>query len=595
MMQNLEFIMQEPFDAKMLIRKKNSLLAVLREKKLKTKFRIAILGGSSTEDIKSFLEIFLLIKDIKADFYESSFNTYYEEIVFGQGDLYTFKPDIVFIHTTYRDIKLSPVKVKSDSDTLKNEIILKFETIWSKLQEKLDCIIIQNNVELPLVRNFGSSDSLNPLGKSKFINEINTYISNYAQNHSGFYINDINYLSSYHGLENWYHERSWSMGKYAFNYSLLPYFSFNLFSIIESIYGLKKKVLVLDLDNTLWGGVIGDDGVDNIKLGPDDPISESFFRFQEYVKHIQNTGVVLAICSKNDIQNALDGLSHPHSLLKKDDFVSIKANWEHKSTNIIEIAKDLNLGLDSFVFVDDNPAEREEVKNMLPEVSIPEIGKDINDYIKIINGCNYFDRLAWSEEDANRTNLYSDNAKRTKELTSFVDYQEYLASLAMESIVNTFDSENLERIHSLINKTNQFNLTTKRYTDTEVDVVKNSKDKIGIYGKLKDKFGDNGLITVLAGSLDQRNSTFTIDMWCMSCRVFKRDMEFYFFNELMKKMEALGVKKVIGMYIQSKKNKIVESLYDDLGFTQQSSDPASKIYILNTKDYIVTKTKIKRK
>ena len=594
-MHDIQHSIIEPFDAKQLIRKKNSLLGLLRRKKLKTKFKIAILGGSSTEDIKSFLEIFLLMKDMKADFYESNFNTYYEEIVYGQGDLYEFKPDIVFIHTTYRDIKLLPVKLKSESDVLKNEVILKFEKIWSNLHERLDCTIIQNNIEMPLIRNFGSSDSFNPLGRSKFINEINIHISNYAQNRAGFYINDINYLSSYHGLENWHHERSWSMGKYAFNYSLLPYFSFNLFSIIESIYGLKKKVLILDLDNTLWGGVIGDDGINNIKLGPDDPLSESFLRFQEYVKHIQNTGVVLAICSKNDMHNALDGLSHQHSLLKKDDFVSIKANWEHKSSNIIDIAKELNLGLSSFVFIDDNPAEREEVKNRLPEVSVPEIGKDINEYIKIINNCNYFDRLSWSEEDANRTNLYSENTQRSNELNKFVDYQDYLESLEMESIVHAFDNKNLERIHSLINKTNQFNLTTKRYTDAEVDIVKNSVDKIGIYGKLKDKFGDNGLITVLAGSLDHTNLTFTIDMWCMSCRVFKRDMEFHFFNELIKRLKTFGVKKVIGLYIQSKKNSIVADLYEEIGFSIQNSESEKKIYTMNIEDYIGIKTKIEEK
>lgn len=588
-----DFKIYDPLEVKSLLRKKNSILASLRKKKLKTKFKIAILGGSSTEDIKSFLEIFLLMKDIKADFYESDFNSYYEEAVYGQGGLYSFKPDIVFIHTSLRNIVITPQKSKDDRDMLKKNIVHKFETIWNSIQENLGCTIIQNNIEFPIVRSFGSSDASNDLGRLNLINDINSHIYDYAKKHSGFFINDINYLSSYHGLESWHHERSWSMGKYAFNYLLLPYFSFSLFSIIESIYGLKKKVLVLDLDNTLWGGVIGDDGVDNIKLGPDDPISDSFSRFQEYIKQIQNTGVVLAICSKNELDNALEGLSHQHSILKEKDFVSIKANWDRKSANIVEIAKELNLGLNSFVFIDDNPVEREEVRNLLPEVSVPEIGKDINDYIKIINQCNYFDRLDWSEEDTNRTNLYSENLKRTNQVSRFADYQEYLESLEMKSTVSEFDVENFNRIHSLINKTNQFNLTTKRYTDSEVSIVKDSKDKIGMYGKLNDKFGDNGLITVLAGSIDYKNSTFIIDMWCMSCRVFKRDMEFYFFNKVVDKIKSLNIKTIIGIYIPSKKNKIVEGIYSELGFIQKEFSKDEHIFMLDIDNYKLINTKIR--
>ncbi len=592
-MEKINFKIYDPLDVKSLLRRKNSILSDLREKKLNTKFKIAILGGSSTEDIKLFLEIFLLTRDIKADFYESDFNTYYEEAVFSQGNLYSFKPDIVFIHTSLRNIMIPSLISKDECDILKKNVVDRFESIWSNIQKRLNCTIIQNNLEPPLVRKFGSSDSSNELGISSLINYINSYIHDHARNNASFYVHDINYLSSYHGLENWHDEKSWSIGKYAFNYTLLPYFSFNLFSIIESIYGLKKKVLVLDLDNTLWGGIIGDDGLDNIKLGPGDPISESFSRFQEYIKVIQSTGVLLAICSKNELTNALDGLSHEHSILKKDDFVSIKANWNPKSSNLIEIAKELNLGLDSFVFIDDNPAEREEVRSRLPEISVPEIGKDINDYVKIINQCNYFDRSDWSEEDKSRTNLYIQNIERADELSKYSDYQEYLESLEMKAIVKEFDIENSNRIHSLINKTNQFNLTTRRYTISEVNDIKDRKDKIGIYGKLSDKFGDNGLISVLAGSVDLKNSSFTIDIWCMSCRVFKRDMEFYFFNKLVDKVKALNLITIKGIYIPSKKNKVVEGIYNSLGFILAETNSEELTFTLDVRKYSLINTKIR--
>ena len=539
-MKNLDLTLVEPVDSTFLIRKKNLLIKALEKNKPKTEIKIAILGGSSTQDIKSFLNIFLLNKNIKPTFYESNFNTYYEEIVFDQGQLFSFNPDIIFIHTTIRNIEQLPLIPQNEDEiiSLKNKLFDKFNTMWSKIHTDLDCIIIQNNIEQPLVRNFGSFDSINISGISKFVNDINLFINAHANKNAGFYINDINYLSSYYGLENWHDEKSWSLGKYAFNYSLLPNFAFNMFSIIESIYGLKKKVLVLDLDNTLWGGVIGDDGVNNIKLGPDDPISESYSRFQAYIKKIKDSGVVLAVCSKNEIENALEGLNHPQSLLGKDDFVSIKANWHHKSQNIIEIAKELNLGLDSFVFIDDNPVEREEVKNNLPEVSVPDIGKDVNQFIKIINQCNYFDRLDISNEDKKRTKMYSENSLRNNEIEKFVDYQDYLKSLKMTSRISEFDNKNFNRVHSLINKTNQFNLTTKRYTDKEVKDVMNNENIIGIYGNLKDKFGDNGIVTVLAGTFKPKSSEFIIELWCMSCRVFKRDLEFFLFNHLIQKLKA---------------------------------------------------------
>lgn len=587
-------LLNEPLNAKSLIRKKSSILAALKEKKLEKKFKIAILGGSSTEDIKTFLEIFLLNKGLQAEFYESDFNTYYEEIVFKQGGLYEFKPDIVFIHTTYRNIKTIP-NIKdtiSDVKSKADDFSSKLELMWNNLRENLNCTIIQNNLEFPPIRNFGSEDQINNKGLVKFITEINSYIYNYSANESSFYVNDINYLSAYYGLENWHDEKSWTIGKYAFNYILLPQFSYNLFSIIESIYGMKKKVLILDLDNTLWGGVIGDDGVENIKIGPDDAISESFYNFQKYIKHIQSTGVLLAICSKNEMENAMLGINHPNSLLKRDDFVCIKANWQQKSKNILEISKELNLGLNSFVFVDDNPAEREEVKSSLPDVSVPDIGTDVNEYIKIINSCNYFDRLSLTDEDSNRTDYYAKNEQRTTELKNFQDYDEYLASLEMKAFINEFDEKNFIRIHSLINKTNQFNLTTRRYTEAEVKDVISNKNKIGMYGFLKDKFGDNGLIVVLAGDLNLNDSVFDIQLWCMSCRVFKRQMEYYFFNEIIKKLRTLKIKKIIGTYIPSKKNKVVENIYEELGFLKLNDDMDKHRYELVIENYKINKTKI---
>ena len=273
----------------------------------------------------------------------------------------------------------------------------------------------------------------------------------------------------------------------------------SLASMVRAIYGKSRKVLVLDLDNTIWGGVIGDDGVEKIQIGRETPVAEAYTAFQEYCLSLHRRGILLAVCSKNDEEIAKQGFEHPDSVLKLDHFSCFKANWEPKHENILAIARELNLGVDSFVFVDDNPAERAIVEAQIAGIAVPNIGNEVSRYAAIIEEGRYFEPISLSQEDLARAALYQSNSERSKFGGQFANYGEYLDSLDMSAEIERFKPLYLERIAQLTNKSNQFNLTTRRYTLAEMEAISRDERYIGIYGKLSDRFGDNGLISIVLG------------------------------------------------------------------------------------------------
>ena len=420
-------------------------------------------------------------------------------------------------------------------------------------------------------------------GNINFINKLNMFISESANKYDNLYINDINYLSSLIGLEKWYDNELWFNYKYAMSFEGITYVAHSVASIIKSIYGKNKKAIAIDLDNTLWGGVIGDDGVNGIKIGSETAIGEAYEDFQKYIKNLKDIGIILTIDSKNDLENALEGLSHPSMILHKDDFFIIKSNWNLKSNNILESAKEINIGEDSFVFIDDNPVERELVRNQLNTVSVPEIGNKIELFKNFIDRNNYFEIISLSKEDLERAKYYQDNQNREKEQQNYSNYNDYLKSLEMIAEINEAKEIYLERIYQLINKTNQFNLTTKRYTKSEVDEVYKDSNQILLYGKLKDKFGDNGLISIIIAK--QKGKILEILLWLMSCRVLKRDMEIAMLNELVNLAKERGIEKLRGTYIPSKKNSIVKDHYKNLGFKFEKEENDISTWILEITNY----------
>lgn len=549
-----------------ILRKRHSLKRELLAQPNLMPARFAILGGSTTTEVKSMLELFLLAHGIQPTFYESGYNRYSEDILFENPNLMNFKPDVVFIHTTWQNVSQFPELAETEEEVeqrVRREAA-RFESLWEKIHSKLGALIIQNNFDLPRLRPLGNLETFESSGRVNFLMRLNAEFASYARKHSSFLINDILYLSAQVGLSAWHGNTYWYNFHMAVSPAATVTLAQNVAAIVKSVYGRSKKCLVLDLDNTLWGGVVGDDGVQNLILGRDHPVGEAFLDFQRYVKELHRRGVILAICSKNDIENAKEGFSHPDSILKLDDFGAFKANWNPKPANIREIAAELNIGLDSLVFVDDNPAERALVADQLPDVATPDVGSDVTRFAEILEAEHFFEVHKVVRDDLNRSAYYNSNAQRSSYQAGFSDYGEFLASLEMTAEIAPFSSVYLERITQLINKTNQFNLTTKRYTSAEVENIAQDPMFITLYGRLADRFGDNGLVTVLIGRAV--NETLELDLWLMSCRVLNREMELAMFDELVEHCQARGIRKIVGVYIPSKKNSMVADHYHKLGF-----------------------------
>jgi FkbH-like protein len=551
-----------------LLRNRRKLKRELLEQPNLLSTRIAILGGSTTAEVKSMLELFLLAQGIKPIFYESGYNRYYEDVSFGNPELWSFKPDIVLVHTTWHNVSHFPELMQGENEVeqqVRYEMD-RFEAFWEKIHSELGAIIIQNNFDLPRLRPHGNLEASQSFARVNFLMRLNAEFAKYARSHSRFLINDIHYLCAQVGLAEWLGNSYW----YSFHMALSPKATValtrNVAAIVKAIYGKSKKCLVLDLDNTLWGGVIGDDGVQNLVLGSEHAVGAAFQDFQQYVKDLQRRGIILAVCSKNEPENAKEGFSHPDSILKLEDFAAFKANWNPKPGNIREIAEELNIGLDSLVFVDDNPAERAIVAEQLPEVAVPDVGSDVSMFAEILERAHYFEVDKLVQEDLNRSAFYSSNAQRKTAESSFGNYGDFLASLDMTAVIEPFAPMYLERITQLINKTNQFNLTTRRYTSAEVEAVAHDPSYISLYGRLTDKFGDNGLVTVLIGHVV--GDTVEMDVWLMSCRVLNREMELAMFDALVEQCQARGIRKIVGVYIPSKKNGMVAKHYDGLGFSR---------------------------
>jgi len=575
-----------PLNPAYILRKKKSLKKdLLSQNKNLIEKNVAILGGSTTSEIKNILELFLLNIGIKPNFYESEYNKYYEDALFGNNLLDTFNPDIIYIHTSNVNITRYPYVTDTDSEVKKliNIEIEKYNSIWKSLS-KFNCAIIQNNFDYPIERSLGNLDSYDLRGKTYFINQLNQLFSNSAREIKNLYINDINYLSSYLGLQHWFDKTLWYQAKYAVSMQALPELAFNISKIISSIFGRTKKCLVLDLDNTCWGGVIGDDGLAGIHIGKETPIAESYSAFQKYVKELKNRGITLAVSSKNDFVNAKEGLSHPDSILTFDDITSFKANWDPKYQNILNIAKEINIGIDSLVFIDDNSVERDIVISQIPSISVPNVGNDVIHFIDHIDRNGFFEPITLSPDDLNRNKYYEDNKKRTDEEVTFKSYDAFLISLDMIAEIKTFSSLYLDRITQLSNKTNQFNLTTKRYTISEIQNITLNDCYIKIYGKLVDKFGDNGLIAITIGRIE--NNICHIDLWLMSCRVLNRSMEFAMLDELVRQCREKGVYEIIGYYYKSTKNVMVADLYKTFGFVRVETNGDDSVWNLNIENYV---------
>ena len=576
-----------PFDSKDIIRRRLAIKKeLLSDGTARVKKKIAVLGGSTTNHVVSALELFLLNFGIEPIFYQSEYNKFYEDAVFGNAELDSFEPDVIYIHTTSRNITKLPVGPAVKAEQVEkdlNEQFAYFKQVWESLMQRFSCPVIQNNFELPLFRRTGSYDGWSVTGHAAFIDRLNVMMSDYARSVHGLYIHDINYLSAVCGLSSWHDAEAWYLYKYAMSTSVIPDLAYSLACIIKSLYGKNHKVIDLDLDNTLWGGVIGDDGQDGIEIGPETAVGQSFSEFQSFIKGYKDYGILLAVCSKNDEENALLGLEHPCSVLKKSDFVSIKANWEPKDRNIAESSQELSLGLDSFIFIDDNPAECAIVEGQLPMVQTVSMS-NVHDAMYKLSRGGYFEVTAVSDDDMHRSEMYAANAQRAAQRKSFDSYEDYLVSLEMKAVICGFKPVYIQRITQLTNKSNQFNLTTRRYNENEIQEVSLSADHICLCGHLLDKFGDNGIVSVIIGKI--KGKELDMDLWLMSCRVLKRDMELAMLDELVRHAAEKGLTRINGYYYKSLKNSMVSGFYGSLGFAlDEKLENGDSVWHLDIKNY----------
>lgn len=565
-----------PINAAHILQKKKALKKLLLQRQGLTEKKIALLSGSTIGEIKPVLELFLLYHGIKPVFFEGGYHLFFEDLAFGNPDLDAFAPDIIYIHTSNRNLTRwpAPTAGEQEAGALADAEMSRFEKAWQGA-EKYQCPVIQNNFEAPSYRLLGNRDCVLPGGRIHYINECNRRMASYAAAHPHFYIQDIHYLSGIYGLDNWCDESQWYLYKYALSTSCIPYLCQNLASIIKSLLGKNHKSVVTDLDGTLWGGIIGDDGSDGIVLGAESPAGMAYSAFQAYLKELAELGVVLNVASKNEEALALEGFSRPDSILKREDFLCFKANWEPKSQSLSAIAQELNLLPESFVFIDDNPAEREIVRRELPGVAVPELDGP-ESYIRALDRGGYFEVTALSEDDKKRNDMYRQNFARQKQQAAFTDYGAYLQSLDMTAQITPFTKEKLERITQLINKTNQFNLTTRRYTAAELAALSADSSYLTLAGSLADKFGDNGLVSALIGR--RETQVLVIELWIMSCRVFKRELEYTMFDELVRRCKAAGIKIIEGIYYPTRKNLLVADFYATMGFDKIRDTQAERRY-----------------
>ena len=565
----------------------------IKEKLLSKRFdflekKVAILTGSTIDLLKDTLEIYLLYHGIKPTFYISEYNKYYEDAVFENLTLDEFKPDIVYIFTTFRNINIDiDINLSKDEiDSLLENEFNKYKNIWESIIKKYNPVIIQNNFEYPNYRLLGNNDIVNVHGLSNFINKLNNKFYEYAENNN-IHILDINYIASDFGLSKWHNNKLYALYKIPCNIEAIPYIAFNAANIIKSIYGKNKKLLALDLDNTLWGGVVSEDGINGIEIGKETAIGELYYDFQNYIKKLKSIGVLLSIVSKNDEDIAIDAIQKSDGVLKKDDFVDIKANWQPKNENINKISEELNLGIDSFVFIDDNPMERDIVKTSFSQVEVPDV-KDVDEYISAIDKAGFFENTIITKEDLDKTKNYQKNIAINEFKSNFKNYDDYLDSLDMKATILPFEEKYFDRISQLSNKSNQFNLTTKRYSVEDIKNITNDKNHITLYGKLDDKFGENGIVSLIIGKIvDTANGKeLNIDLLLMSCRVLKRDMEYAMMDELVRLCNEKNIISINGFYYKTDKNNMVSDLYEKYGYDIIKNDDNEKIYKLsNLKNY----------
>lgn len=552
--------------------------------------KIAILGDSSTQLLVQVIKGYGYTEKINFEIYEADYQQIERQIADFSSDLYKFNPEYVIIFESTEKLindfyKLGKVNQKKYADTH----IERIKNLWDKVNSKLNCKIINfNYVEINdnIFGNYGNKVETASIYQ---IRKLNLNLMESAREYKNIFINDVCTLQNINGRNNSFDSRLYISSNIVFNLDFLPMIAKSIVDIIKAASGKINKCLILDLDNTVWGGIIGDDGINNIQIG-ELGIGKAFSEVQMWAKQLKERGIILAICSKNSENIAKEPfLNHPDMILHLDDISIFVVNWENKVSNIKYIQSVLNIGFDSMVFVDDSSFERDMIKKMLPEITVPELPEDPVDYVPYLKSLNLFETISYSNEDSNRTKKYQYEAKRARFKTYFSSIDDYLKNLNMIAEVSEFDDYHIPRIAQLTQRSNQFNLRTKRYTEKDIDKIRKSNQYITRYFKLEDKFGEHGLISIVILKKIDSDSVF-VDTLIVSCRVLKRGMEEFIFNKIVNLAASEGCKKIIGEYLSTSKNALVKDIFKEFGFAKEEDK-----WILDVKNYRERKIFIKEK
>jgi FkbH-like protein len=530
-----------------------------------TGFRLAMISNATTSLIAPALIATAARYGIALDCVEADFGQVLQEAVSADSATHRAKPDAVLVALDFRGL---PIKAtpgdRQAADATVAAALDHLATIRAGIRRNGNAICILQTLARPAESTFGNLDAVVPGTQRALIDAINRGIADSIPGTEDLLL-DVAGLAETVGLDSWHDATLWNIAKLPFGNEFVPLYAEHVCRLIAALRGRSRRCLILDLDNTVWNGVIGDDGLEGIVIGQGDPTGEAHLAVQQAALALRDRGIVLAVSSKNNDETArLPFRNHPEMALRESHIAVFQANWNDKATNIKAIAEALSLGLESMVFLDDNPVERGLIREILPAVAVPELPDDPALYARTLLAAGYFESVSFSDEDRKRAAMYQDNARRVALQSQAGGVEGYLAALAMVITFQPFDPVGRARIAQLINKSNQFNLTTRRYTEAEVAAAERDPDCFTLQVRLADSFGDNGMISVVI--CRRRAQDWDIDTWLMSCRVLGRRVEEAVLQEILREARRRGVRRLTGRYIPTARNSLVEDHYAKLGF-----------------------------
>ena len=545
--------------------------------------RLSILSNTTAEIIVPAVIATAPRHDLWIDASAPPFGSFASEAFDASSDTHARRNHFVLLALDHRGLQLMPCPGDaSGAEETVSAALAQVQRLMGAIREGSGATVITQTLAAPAVQLFGSLDAQTPGTLRWLIGRFNARLRESPA--LGSLMLDVATLAEQVGQDEWHDPVQWNLGKFPFSQRVVPLYAEWVCRVIAAAKGKSRKCLVLDLDNTLWGGVIGDDGLAGVVLGQGSPQGEAHLAVQAAALMLRQRGVILAVSSKNDDAIARKMFrEHPEMLLREEHIAVFQANWQDKATNLRAIAETLNIGINSLVFLDDNPAERQQVRLALPEVAVPELPEVPDYFANILLSAGYFESTQFTQEDRQRAEQYSANAARRAALGAGTDLEQYLESLAMQAHVSAFDAVGRARITQLINKTNQFNLTTRRYSEADVAAFEADASMVTLQIRLKDSYGDNGMISVVI--CKEAGDDLQIDTWLMSCRVLNRRVEEMVLNLLVKRARHRNKRRLTGAYCPTERNSLVKDHYLKLGFECHSQCPESTSWHLNVVDY----------